>query len=101
MKITDIRTMKLWGPLHHGQGGQRDRIAKILVRVDTDAGIHGLGELDDFAGVDKGIAYLREYLRGRDPMQIVPLVSEVVYGSLPPHHRLAKFGVMPGNIRAI
>lgn len=101
MKITDIRSMKLWGPLYHGQGGERTMIAKIIVRVDTDAGIYGLGEIDDFAGVERGIAYLREYLKGRDPMQMVPLVSEVVYGSLPPHHKLAKTDVMPGNIRAI
>jgi galactonate dehydratase len=101
MKITDIRMMKLWGPLYHGQGGQRDMIAKIIVRVDTDAGIYGLGEADDFMGLREGIAYIREYLKGRDPMAIGPLVSELIYGSLPPHHRKAKFGVMPGNIRAI
>lgn len=51
-------------------------IAKIILPVDTDAVIHGLGEIGDFAGVDKGMANLREYFTGRDPMQVVRLVPE-------------------------
>src|SRR5207247_1023904 len=101
MKITDIRSMRLWGPLHHGLGGQEDMIAKIVVRVDTDSDLYGLGEVDDFMGVREGIAYLRQYLMGRDPMEIGPIASEALYGSLPPHHSNAKQGVMEGNIRAI
>src|SRR4051794_11868120 len=101
MKITDIRTMCLWGPLEHAVGGGTDMIAKIIVRVDTDAGLYGLGEVDDFMGVDDGIAYIRNYFLGRDPMEVRPLVSELLYGSLPPHHPLAKTGVMEGRIRAV
>src|SRR5581483_2746948 len=93
--------MCLWGPLEHAVGGGTDSIAKIVVRVDTDAGIYGLGEVDDFMGVNDGIEYIRHYLRGRDPMQVRPLVSELLYGSLPPHHSEARTGVMHGRIRAV
>lgn len=52
MKITDIRTMRLWGPRLHGVGGKTGgKIAKVIIRVDTDAGIYGLGEVDGFMGV--------------------------------------------------
>ena len=52
MKITGIRSMRLFGPLVHGQGGETGgSIGKVVVRVDTDAGIYGLGEADDFMGV--------------------------------------------------
>src|SRR5579863_7038920 len=101
MKITNIRSMRLWGPLNHGQGGQKETIGKIILRIDTDSGLYGLGEVDDFLGVREGVAYLRQYLLGRDPMEINPIVSEALYGSLPPHHSKAKHGLMNGNLRAI
>jgi len=102
MKITDIRSMRLWGPLHHGVGGTTtENIAKIIVRVDTDAGIHGLGEVDDFMGVGQALAYMKQYFAGRDPFAVNAIISEMLYGSLPPHHPAAKHGVMPGDIRAI
>lgn len=101
MKITDVRTMRLWGPRVHGVGGETGSfIAKVIVRVDTDAGIYGLGEVDDFMGVREAIAYIREYFRGRDPMAINPIVSELWYGTLPPHHPAARHGVLPGEIIA-
>lgn len=101
MKITDVRMMRLWGPLSHGQGGgTEEMIAKVLIRVDTDAGIYGLGEADDFMGVRQGVDYIREYMRGRDPLDVVPIVSELFYGSLPPFHPKAPRGVMPGGIRS-
>src|SRR5262245_22588004 len=100
MKITDVRTMRLWGPLLHGVGGQQGMIGKIIVRVDSDQGLYGLGEADDFMGVREGLDYINEYVKGRDPMEICPLVSELVYGSLPPHHRMAKTGLMEGEIIA-
>lgn len=100
MKITDIRMMRLWGPRLHGVGGGETKIAKVIVRVDTDAGIYGLGEVDDFMGIRQAIAYLREYFLGRDPFAINPIVSEFLYGTLAPHHDEAKHGVMPGGIIA-
>ena len=85
MKITDIRTMRLLGPRVHSVGGTESRIGKVIVRVDTDKGLYGLGEAEDFIGVREGIEYIRACLTGRDPLNVRPLVSEILYGSLPPH----------------
>lgn len=102
MKITDVRSMRLWGPrVHNVGGGTGAQIAKVIVRVDTDAGIYGLGEVDDFMGVRQGLSYMREYFRGRDPFAVNAIVSELLYATLPPHPREAKHGVMPGAINAI
>lgn len=101
MKITDVSSMRLWGPLFHGVGGQQGMIGKIVVRVDSDQGLYGLGEADDFMGVREGLEYINEYVKGRDPLEICPLVSELVYGSLPPHHPKAKTGLMEREITAV
>lgn len=101
MKITDIRTLRLMGPRHHDVGGGQSKIAKLIVRVDTDAGLFGLGEADDFLGVREGIAYLRDYFMGRDPMQVNAIVSEALYGTLPPHPSASPSGLMPGGRVAI
>ena len=85
MKITDVRSMRLSGPRPHSVGGAESTIGKWIVRVDTDAGIHGLGEAEDFMGVGEAIAHLKPHLVGRSPFQIRPLVSEILYGTLPPH----------------
>ena len=70
MQITGIRAMRLLGPLVHGEGGETGgKIGKVIVRVDTDAGIYGLGEADDFMGVREGIAYMHDYFMGRDPFE--------------------------------
>ena len=93
--------MKLCGPLLHGQGGVRvEKYAKVIIRVDTDAGIHGLGEVDDFIGVREAIVYMKHYFLGRDPFEINPIVSEMLFGTLPPHHPKARHGLMSGSIHA-
>jgi L-alanine-DL-glutamate epimerase-like enolase superfamily enzyme len=86
--------MRLVGPRQHSLGGQTGTISKLIIRVDTDAGLYGLGEADAFLGVVEGISYIREYVKGRDPLHVRPLVSELLYGSLPPHHRLAPEGLL-------
>jgi galactonate dehydratase len=101
MKITDIRMMRLWGPRNHGVGGGTARIAKVVVRVDTDAGIYGLGEVDDFMGVRQGIAYMREYFQGRDPFSVNAIVSEMLYGTQAPNPPHAPRGVMGNNLIAV
>lgn len=58
--------MRLWAPRNHGVGGGTSNIAKVVIRVDTDAGIHGLGEVDDFMGVRQAIAR-GGFHRRRDP----------------------------------
>ena len=102
MKITSIRMMRLWGPRNHGVGGGTAKIARVVVRVDTDAGIYGLGECDDFMGVRQGIAYLDEYFRGRDPFSINAIVSEMLYGTQAPNPAGAPRGPMgKNNINAV
>lgn len=100
MKITDIRMMRLWGPRHHGVGGGSTKIAKVIVRVDTDAGIHGLGEVDDFMGVRQGIAYMAEYFREHDAFAANAMLSEMLYGTQAPHPEGARSGVMANDMVA-
>lgn len=101
MKITEIRTMRLWGPRLHGVGGEQGaRIAKVIVRVDAGPGLHGFGEVDDFMGVREAIDYIREYFRGRDPLAVNALVSELLYGTLSPHPAEARHGVLKDNLIA-
>ena len=79
MKIKSIRMMRLRGPRNHGVGGASDaKIAKVIVRVDADNGLYGLGEMDDFMGVRQGIAYMNEYFQGRDVFAVNALVSELM-----------------------
>jgi len=99
MKITDIRTLRLRGPRPHSVGGKAGVLDKRLVRVDTDAGIYGLGECDDFMGVCDAIAYVRAVLIGRDPMAIRPMFSEITYGTLPPHPENARYDNRPLDLR--
>ena len=84
MQVTDVRTMKLTGPLYHAQGGVEGQASKMLVRVDTDAGIYGLGEAECFMGVVEGIQWIKDFLVGRSPLDVRPLVSEMLFGTLPP-----------------
>ena len=97
MKISDIRMMRLWGPRIHGVGGGSAKIAKVVVRVDTDAGIYGLGEVDDFMGVRQGIAYMREYFLGRDAFAANAIVSEMLYGTQAPNPSGVRRGPMGNN----
>lgn len=90
MKITDIRTMQLTGPREHDLGGSEGTIDKLVIRVDTDSGIYGLGEADAFLGVRDAVDYIRQMIVGRDPTAIRPIVSEMMYGSLPPHPPLCE-----------
>jgi galactonate dehydratase len=91
MKISDVRTMRLVGPLPHGGGGSKGTRSKVVVRVDTDQGLYGLGEVEDFMGVREAIAYAKAWLVGRSPFDVRPFVSEMVYGTLPPHPPVREF----------
>lgn len=84
MKITNMRTMRITGPDPHGLGGEPRPWTLIIVKIETDEGIYGLGEAPNIPGIHEGLAVIKEYLIGRDPLQIRPLVSEVLYGKLPP-----------------
>lgn len=89
MKITNIRTLALEGRDEHGIGGNARTWRVLLVRVDTDEGIYGLGEAPhlqaSFMGVRDAIASIRDRLIGKNPFAIRPIASDMLYGGLPPH----------------
>jgi galactonate dehydratase len=85
MKITDVRTMLLLGPDPHGVGGVERSWHVLFVRVDTDAGIYGLGEAGNMMGDRQAIAYARQWLIGRDPLAINPFIRAMLSGGLPPY----------------
>ena len=62
MKISDIKLYPVWV-------GSRNQ---LVVKVETDEGIYGLGE-SGLSGrelaVIGALQHIREYLIGRDPMQ--------------------------------
>ena len=89
MKITDIRSMALIGPDPHGIGGQPRNWPVLIVRVDTDEGIYGLGEAANliFMGMRDALAHIKRCLVGQDPMNIRPIWTDMVYGGLAPHPR--------------
>ena len=70
VRITDIKTMVLQGPRTY-----------TLVRVDTDAGVHGLAEAygSPGLGVKEEIHGLRELFIGKDPLQIDRLYTGYRY----------------------
>jgi len=61
VKIRDIKTMMLQGPRTY-----------TLVKVETDAGLHGIGEGygSPGVGVKEGIEELKSYFIGKDPLEI-------------------------------
>lgn len=89
MKITDVRSLYLKGPRNHMPGGGQGVARNLVVRVDTDEGIYGLGEASYFTaspmGIRESIEYIRMMLIGKDPLAIRPALSEIMYGTLPPH----------------
>ncbi|MEP6536498.1 MAG: mandelate racemase/muconate lactonizing enzyme family protein [Bryobacteraceae bacterium] len=91
MKITNIRTLRLRGPRPHSVGGKEGEVTRLILRVDTDAGIYGLGESQDFMGVLEAVDYIRACLTGRSPFDVRPAVSDMLYGTLPPHHSNAQY----------
>lgn len=85
MKVTDVRTMRLSGPDPHGVGGTARTWSIEIVRVDTDAGLYGLGEAGHMMGDREAIAYCRDWLIGKDPLAVRPFVRAMLYGGLPPY----------------
>jgi len=94
LKITDVRHLTLTGPRVHSVGGSAGTISKVIVRIDTDAGIYGLGEAENFMGVREALQLLRNCLIGRSPLTVRPFFSEMIYGTLPPY---PAGGAAPGH----
>ena len=67
-KIRDIKVMMLQGPRTY-----------TLVRVDSDAGLHGIGEAYGSPGVGgkEGILALKPELIGKDPLGIDVLMTNL------------------------
>jgi L-alanine-DL-glutamate epimerase-like enolase superfamily enzyme len=84
MKITNVRTMLLTGPDPHGLGGQTRDWSILLVKIETDDGLYGLGEAPAMMGVREAIEYIKSHLIGRSIFDVRPLVTEMLYGKLPP-----------------
>ncbi len=89
MKITQIRTMVLTGTDPSGMGGIPRPWSVMLVRVDTDSGLYGLGEAAHwqrgYFGVREAINYVGDRLIGKSPFDIKRTIHEHFYGALPPH----------------
>jgi galactonate dehydratase len=70
MKITDIKPLPVWV-------GSRNQ---LVVKVETDEGIHGLGE-SGLSGREQAVIgalkHIREFLIGKDPMQIGRIWQEL------------------------
>ena len=79
MKISDVKTFPTW------VGGRN----QLVVKVETDEGIHGWGE-SGLSGrelaVEAAVHHYREFLIGRDPRQMGALWQSrmVVQGLLAP-----------------
>lgn len=78
VKITGFQTMLLQGPRTY-----------ILVRVDTDAGIHGIAEAygSPGVGVREAIHELEQFFVGEDPLQIDRLYTRYRYTDGSAHHQ--------------
>jgi len=65
-KIRDIQVMMLQGPRSY-----------TLIRVDTDAGVYGIGEGygSPGVGIKEGVLELRPYFIGKDPLEIETLYA--------------------------
>jgi L-alanine-DL-glutamate epimerase-like enolase superfamily enzyme len=70
VKITDIQTMILQGPRTY-----------TLVRVDTDAGVHGFAEAygSPGIGIKEAVHELKQFFVGKDPLQIDRLYTGYRY----------------------
>jgi L-alanine-DL-glutamate epimerase-like enolase superfamily enzyme len=72
VKITDVKVMMLQGSRTYA-----------LVKVETDAGVHGIGEAygSPGVGVKEGIMDLKPWLMGKDPLEIEALYTHMGRGT--------------------
>jgi L-alanine-DL-glutamate epimerase-like enolase superfamily enzyme len=89
MKIKSVRTMVLTGQDPHGMGGEPRTWNVLLVRVDADNGLYGIGEAPHwqrgYFGVREAVHYIGDRLVGKSPFNLNRLIHEHFYGALPPH----------------
>ena len=78
MKVTNIKSMNVMG--EHGR-------AMFFVKVETDAGIYGLGEVGMIrwgAAIEKAVEHLSELVIGEDPFATERLWQHMFRGSFFP-----------------
>lgn len=97
MRITGLRTIRVEGPDPGGIGGVARTYSFLLLRIDTDAGLHGIGEALDFPGVRPLLERAGAWLVGRDPSAIGPIVRGLLYGALPSPGPLPAPSIMSGT----
>src|SRR4051812_12657028 len=106
MKITDVRVVYVslpQGEIRARADGTQDA---ILVKVETDAGITGIGEVDSSPPVAKAVieapfshtisSGLRELVIGEDPFQYEKIWQKMYLGSRYPGRRGAVIHAMSG-----
>ena len=75
MKITAVTattvSVPLQAPIRHANGAHWGRFIRTLVRVDTDEGITGWGELGGGGeSAEQAIGHIGDYLLGHDPFRL-------------------------------
>src|SRR4029079_14131336 len=69
VKITDVKVMIIRGTWDWN-----------LIKIETDAGVHGIGEAYWGPGVkDMILKRFREQLTGEDPLNVVKLATKVLF----------------------
>jgi len=89
MRITDVRTIRLRAPIapegqFHTSTGLRTHRSALLVRVETDEGITGIGSCSGNGAMLEVIIekVFRPLLLGKDPTQIEQLWERSYFGSV-------------------
>ncbi|MGH7835645.1 MAG: mandelate racemase/muconate lactonizing enzyme family protein, partial [Candidatus Binatia bacterium] len=105
MKITDVRTRRLRAPLppesqYRSRSGLRTFRSTLLVEVQTDEGIVGLGSCSGNEAVVEAIIgrALRPLLIGRDPLDIDELWQRSLGGGLEAHGSKAIAAIVRSGI---
>ena len=96
--ITKVSTMVLRGEDLHGLGGVPRTWHFIVVKIETNNGLHGYGECPHwqrgYFGVRETIDYIGERLIGASPFDVKKIVEEHFNGARPPHQPRS----LPGTI---
>jgi L-alanine-DL-glutamate epimerase-like enolase superfamily enzyme len=83
MKITDVRTRILSVPFHtpdRWSGGTQTGVTSVIVLVDTDEGLTGIGEANgdrSAAAVAAAVAAMKPLVVGRAPFDVEAIVAAV------------------------
>lgn len=87
--ITNVTTMVLRGEHSHGLGGIPRIWHLIVVKIETNIGLHGYGECPHwqrgYFGVRETIDYIGKRLIGKSPFEVKRIVEEHFNGARPPH----------------